>query len=579
MDKVQRDFNLRSIARFEITKGQWVIATLALLSILALGFSTLAQSNSTVKKSAQLSNVETPAATIIFTQRETLVYATRLAQWSNGGTTRREVQIARNLLAQRLAVIDISGRSMGTRAQASYWAALKASDEVVADSPAGILPESMHRQINAEVSPIIDEILLEARKLVVSYQRTIDKEAQTALDESARKDLYSLIFFYSSFFFAGIFLLLNVLTNFRNYRRAGIALDDEQKRLDETLRELQIAQSTVDELQKLNDAKNAFIATVNHELRTPLTSIIGYIDLMREERIKEGKTEPSQNLDILNRNAQILLNIVESMLTLIKLDSNQMPLKLDKVWFNEVVENAIFTMKPQADKSHITMRLESDDDYFVEGDAGLLTQVFINLLGNAVKFSPAESSILISIGSTKKANGAEYAKVSVSDSGIGIPAEDLEQLFTRFFRAKNAVLEHFQGTGLGLSIVAQVLQRHHGEIEVESIEGTGTTFTVFIPLFLSSDEKLIRERRGDVLKRAIVAIEGSSPLTIRSIAHEMGGALGFYGFPSAGSDLVEYSRTLSDEVPLSLEDFENSRTSFLTTLNSELEKIEGGSNG
>jgi signal transduction histidine kinase len=468
---------------------------------------------------------------------------------------------------------------MGTRAQASYWAALKASDEVVADSPAGILPESMHRQINAEVSPIIDEILLEARKLVVSYQRTIDKEAQTALDESARKDLYSLIFFYSSFFFAGIFLLLNVLTNFRNYRRAGIALDDEQKRLDETLRELQIAQSTVDELQKLNDAKNAFIATVNHELRTPLTSIIGYIDLMREERIKEGKTEPSQNLDILNRNAQILLNIVESMLTLIKLDSNQMPLKLDKVWFNEVVENAIFTMKPQADKSHITMRLESDDDYFVEGDAGLLTQVFINLLGNAVKFSPAESSILISIGSTKKANGAEYAKVSVSDSGIGIPAEDLEQLFTRFFRAKNAVLEHFQGTGLGLSIVAQVLQRHHGEIEVESIEGTGTTFTVFIPLFLSSDEKLIRERRGDVLKRAIVAIEGSSPLTIRSIAHEMGGALGFYGFPSAGSDLVEYSRTLSDEVPLSLEDFENSRTSFLTTLNSELEKIEGGSNG
>jgi signal transduction histidine kinase len=508
-----------------------------------------------------------------------LVYATRLAQWSNGGTTRREVQIARNLLAQRLAVIDTSGRSMGSRAHATYWSALKASDVVVAKSPAGILPESMHKEINSEVSPIIDEILLEARKLVVSYQRLIDEEAQVALDESARKDLYSLVFFYSSLFFAGLFLLLNVLTNFRNYRRAGIMLDEEQKRLDETRHELQIAQSTVDELQKLNDAKNAFIATVNHELRTPLTSIIGYIDIMREERIKEGKTDLSQHLDILDRNAQILLNIVESMLTLIKIDSDQMPLSLEKVWLNEVIDNAIFTMKPQANKSLITMRLESDDEYFVEGDAGLLTQVFINLLGNAVKFSPADSSILISVGSIKKTTGVEYAKISVTDSGIGIPEEDLGQLFTRFFRAKNAVSEHFQGTGLGLSIVAQVLQRHNGEIEVQSTEGSGTTFTILIPLFLTSDEKLIRERRGEVLKRAIAAIESSTPSTMCAISHEMGGALGFYGFSSVGADLVEYSRTLTDGEPLSLEAFDKSREFFLNSLNSELKKIEGGTNG
>jgi signal transduction histidine kinase len=356
-------------------------------------------------------------------------------------------------------------------------------------------------------------------------------------------------------------------------------LDEEQKRLDETRHELQIAQSTVDELQKLNDAKNAFIATVNHELRTPLTSIIGYIDIMREERIKEGKTDLSQHLDILDRNAQILLNIVESMLTLIKIDSDQMPLSLEKVWLNEVIDNAIFTMKPQANKSLITMRLESDDEYFVEGDAGLLTQVFINLLGNAVKFSPADSSILISVGSIKKTTGVEYAKISVTDSGIGIPEEDLGQLFTRFFRAKNAVSEHFQGTGLGLSIVAQVLQRHNGEIEVQSTEGSGTTFTILIPLFLTSDEKLIRERRGEVLKRAIAAIESSTPSTMCAISHEMGGALGFYGFSSVGADLVEYSRTLTDGEPLSLEAFDKSREFFLNSLNSELKKIEGGTNG
>lgn len=576
MTENRRDFNLRSIARFEITKGQWVLATLALLSILALGFSTLAQSSSTVKESAQLSNIETPAATIIFTQRETLVYATRLAQWSNGGTTRRQVQIARNLLAQRLAVIDSSGHSMGSRAQASYWAALKASDAVISRAPVGILPESSHMKFSAEISPIIDDILAEARQLVVSYQRSIDLETEKGLQETARKNLTSLILFYMSIFFSAIFLLLNVLTNFRNYRAAGIAIDEEQKRLDETLRDLQIAKSTVDELQKLNDAKNSFIATVNHELRTPLTSIIGYIDLLREERVNGVVPAGDHYLDTLDRNAHILLNIVESMLTLIKIDSDQVAIELDRVLLNQVIDNAIFTMKPQASKSQIAINSESDNEYFVEGDAGLLTQVFINLLGNAVKFSPPESSILISVYSTKKANGSEYAQISIRDSGIGIPPEDLEQLFTRFFRAKNAVSEHFQGTGLGLSIVAQVIERHHGEIQVESKEGFGTTFTIMIPLYLTSDEKLIQERRGDVLKRAIASIEGSTPSTLRAISHEMGGALGFYDFLETGKALVDFSRSVSGDSPLSVNSFEESRSTLLAQLNSELKKIEGG---
>jgi signal transduction histidine kinase len=579
MQREKKDYDLRSIAKFQITKGQWFLALLALFSILALGFSTLIQSNSTVKQSSMLSNVETPAASIIFTQRETLVYATRLAQWSNGGATRRTVQIARNLLAQRLAVIDISGRSMGDRAQPSYWAALKASDAVVAKSDPGILPESIHTKVSGEISPIIDDILSEARKLVVSYQRSIDKENAQAIKEAAHKDLISLIFFYLSLFFSGLFLLLNVLTNFKNYRLAGQAIDEEQRRLDETLQQLQVAQSTVDDLQKLNDAKNAFIATVNHELRTPLTSIIGYIDIMREERVREGNSQPSQHLDILDRNAQVLLNIVESMLTLIKIEGDQVPLVLEKVWLNEVIDNAIFTMKPQAIKSEITMRLESDQEYFVEGDAGLLTQVFINLLGNAVKFSPSGSAIDISVTSARDGKGVQFAKVSITDQGIGIPAEDLDQLFTRFFRAKNAVSEHFQGTGLGLSIVAQVLRRHHGEIEVQSVEGSGTTFILKIPLFLTSDEKLIRDRRSDVLKRAIVAIELATPETIMAITHEMGGALGFYGFSSVGSDLIEYSRTLSrGEIP-ELEAFEKSKQRLISALKLEEAKTEGESHG
>lgn len=571
--------DLRSIARFQITRGQWLLAALAIFSIISLGVSTLAQSNSTINQSAMLSNVETPAASVIFTQRETLVYATRLAQWSNGGTTRRTVQIARNLLAQRLAVIDISGRSMGSRANDSYWEALRASDAVVAKAQPGVLPESIHMQVSAEISPIIDKILSEARKLVVSYQRSIDKENKLAVEEIAHKNLISLIFFYLSLLFSGLFLLLNVLTNFKNYRMAGKAIDEEQRRLDETFRELEIAQSTVTELKRLNDAKNAFIATVNHELRTPLTSIIGYIDIMRESATDKDNPANQQYLDTLDRNAQILLNLVESMLTLTKIEGDQIPLSMEKVWLNEVIDNAIFTMKPQAIKSAISIHLESDDEYFVEGDAGLLTQVFINLLGNAVKFSPSGSAINITVGSFRNEKGVGFAKISIADKGIGIPAEDIDQLFTRFFRAKNVVSEHFQGTGLGLSIVAQVLQRHNAQIEVHSVEGEGTTFTLDIPLFLTSDEKFIRNRRGDVLKRAITALESSTPETIRGIAHEMGGALGFYGFTTAGSDLVEYSRTLVEGIPPSYGDFEIVKRTFLEALKIEDRKNGGISHG
>lgn len=571
MDSAKRSQELRSIARFQITKIQWVIASLALLSIISLGISSLIQSNSTVKQSAMLSNVETPAASIIFTQRETLVYATRLAQWSNGGTTRRAVQIARSLLAQRLAVVDMSGRSMGSRAQKSYWDALRKSDEIVAKAPIGILPESIHGEFNREISPIIDEILAEARKLVVSYQRSIDNESKKNAEENAKRDQISLILFYLSLLFSGLFLLLNVLTNFKNYRTAGRYLIEEQKRLDKIIQELHVAKSTVTELQKLSDSKNAFIATVNHELRTPLTSIIGYIDIIREEEASRNSDYLNQYLNTLDRNAQILLNLVESMLTLSKIDGDKARIIQERVWINEVIDNAIFTMKPQANNSGVSIQLDADDEFFVEGDGGQLLQVFINLIGNAVKFSPKDSTIKILIKAHINADGLELVRITLEDRGIGIPAEDIEHLFTRFFRANNAVSDHFQGTGLGLSIVSQVLERHQGQISLTSVEGEGTTFTVDLPRLLTSEEKLIRSKRGEVLERAIAAIETSTPSTIRAIAHEMGGALGFYDYSLVGSRLVEYSRTLSEKEPQVDEDFQASRESLLSLLKSERE--------
>lgn len=565
MTPEKADQQLRAIAKFQVTKFQYLLGTIAFLAILGLGFSSIFSSNTNVAQTKILSNVETPAASIIFTQRETLVYATRLAQWANGGTTRREVQIARNILAQRLAVIDTSGRSMGSRAQANYWKALKASDAIVAAAVPGILPEGMHKSINEAVSPVVDEILNEARRLVVSYQRTVDKEMLTAAEKNAKRDRLNLIYFYIFLFAGGLFLFLNVRTNFKNYRIARVALDIEQNRLDDTIAELRRTQSTVVELQDLNVAKNAFISTVNHELRTPLTSIIGYLEVIKDEKFAEKNPELAGYLDVLNRNAQILLNLVESMLTLSRIDAAEGKLPDAKVSMHEVIDNSIFIMKPAFEKSKITVHFTADDDYFVAGDSGQLNQIFINLLGNAIKFSPEGSEISITLDTSESTSGDQNIRVTLTDQGIGIPAEDIDHLFTRFFRAKNADSGQYPGTGLGLSIVQQVVNRHNGFIHVTSEIGKGTTFIIEIPEYLSSEEKLIQARQGDVLARAIAAIEKSTPENIKAVTHEMGGAIGFYGFEAEGREIVEYSRSL-DANPVSLNQFPADKTRILEIL-------------
>lgn len=542
--------HLRSIAKFQITTAQYLFAIIAAVAILGIGFSSLLQSNATESQSKILSSVETPAATIIFTQRETLVYATRLAQWSNGGTPRREVQIARNILAQRLAVIDTSGRSMGSRAQSSYWDALKSSDALVASAPAGILPEALHDGMNKKISPIIDQILAESRELAVSYQRTIDQDLLKRARVAADRDRLNLILFYIFIAFGSLFMFLNVRTNFRNYRIARIALDVEQKRLDDTLDELRKTQSTVLELQDLDQAKNAFISTVNHELRTPLTSIIGYIEVIRDEKLDGDNPILLQYLDVLDRNAQILLNLVESMLSISRIDSQEGRLPETKVCLNDIIDNAIFVMRPAIDRNAMTVTFNADEERFVQGDQGQLNQVFINLLANAIKFSPEKSNVEISLDSSVDHTGLAFARVSITDHGIGIPQEDISHLFTRFFRAKNADSGQYPGTGLGLAIVQQVVSGHLGKIHLQSELGEGTTFFIELPLFLSPEEKMIAERRSDVLARAIASLESATPETIKDVTHEVGGAIGFYGFEEQGRELLKYSRFLDPSTSL-----------------------------
>ena len=574
MSETQARDQLRSITRFKVTKGQYLLAVIAFAAIIGLGISSIIASRATVDNAQVLSNIESPAASIIFTQRETLVYATRLAQWSNGGVSRRDVQIARSLLAQRLAVIDSSGKSVGSRARTQYWSLLRASDAIVASAPLGVLPERLHSRYSSEVAPVINQILAEARRLVVSYQRSIDREMLVSAQRTASRNQLNLALFYIFFISASLFLIFNVRTNFRNYRYAKKVLEVEQKRLDETIEELKRTQTTVAELQDLNQAKNSFISTVNHELRTPLTSIIGYLDVIRDEHLDDENEHMRSYLDVLDRNAQILLNLVESMLSLSRIDAEDGLAADDEVSLNEVIDNAIFVMRPAIEKLNLDVHFTADDERRVKGDFAQLSQVVINLLGNAIKFSPQRSQVNINLDSNRNSVGESFARISITDQGIGIPQEDIEKLFTRFFRARNAESGQYPGTGLGLSIVQQVVALHKGFINVASHVGQGTTFTVEIPLLLTSEEQMIFNRRGAVLSRAIASLESASPVSIKSVTHDIGGAIGLYGFEDEGAQILDFSRSLPTD-PVPLDKFTHEKARLLQLLHIAEQRIGG----
>ena len=464
---------------------------------------------------------------------------------------------------------------MGERADATYWNSLKTADRIVSNSVPGILPENMHAQVQEQVAPVVDQILASARDLVVSYQQFIDRAEAEKAKKIADGSHRQLIFFYIFIFFSALFLALNVRSNFRNYRLAREIIESEQLRLEKTLAELSLAQVEVNKLLDLDHAKNAFISTVNHELRTPLTSIIGYIDVIKEEKESIGVKDLSRYLEVLERNAQILLNLVESILSLSKIDASEGKIADAKVDLVKVIDNTIFVLQPNSNSANIKVAFNFDPEqnYFVRGDAGQLSQVFLNLLGNAIKFSPKDSSVEFSMVNAQEA-GLPVIRIRVSDHGIGIPEDDMGKLFQRFFRAKNAVADQFQGTGLGLSIVDQSVRLHGGTVEVESKLGLGTTFIIELPSYLEDEEKLILQRREGVLVRAIERITQASPDKLKDVTHEIGGAIGFYGFEQEAKLILEHSRELARQEAIDAADAARRKKEMLAILQVSLDRVK-----
>jgi PAS domain S-box-containing protein len=230
-------------------------------------------------------------------------------------------------------------------------------------------------------------------------------------------------------------------------------------------------------LLELDRLKDEFVALVSHELRTPLTSIRGYLELIREG--KGGKVTKKQErfLEVMNRNSERLLRLVSDLLFVAQAESGNVALELEQLDLADVAKETVDATRPLAAAKAIAINLDSGDQLRVFADRARLIQLLDNLLSNAVKFTPEGGQVDVTVSAQ---NG--HAVLEVADSGIGIPRGEQDRLFDRFFRASTATAQAVPGTGLGLAIAKAIVDAHDGSIEVESNEGSGSTFRVQLPV-------------------------------------------------------------------------------------------------
>jgi two-component system sensor histidine kinase BarA len=232
-------------------------------------------------------------------------------------------------------------------------------------------------------------------------------------------------------------------------------------------------------LYEANRVKSEFLANVSHELRTPLTSIIGFAELLREGpqvEVDERTARYAENILISGR---ILLEIINDLLDLAKIEAGKVELNLETVRVEEICSTLVDFVRPQADKKKLRLTLEADDDLpIMITDRGKVRQILFNLLSNAIKFTPEEGAVTLR---TEREN-RERVRLSISDTGPGISPEDQAIIFEKFRQIDQSATREHHGTGLGLAIARELARLLGGEIVVESRMGKGSTFRVMLPI-------------------------------------------------------------------------------------------------
>ena len=224
--------------------------------------------------------------------------------------------------------------------------------------------------------------------------------------------------------------------------------------------------------------KSEFLASMSHELRTQLSSVIGFSELLISDTgDRFDKERRLKFLAQINSSGRYLLDLTSDILDLAKIESGQTVLRMENVVISDVVRNVLSVMEPLAAKKAIRLETDMAAAGQVPADAGKLKQMLLNLVSNAVKFTPEGGRVTIGVERL-----AETVEISVCDSGIGIAESDREHLFEEFRQVDSDVAREQHGTGLGLALTKRFVELHGGQVRLTSEVGRGSVFTLSLPL-------------------------------------------------------------------------------------------------
>ncbi len=250
-------------------------------------------------------------------------------------------------------------------------------------------------------------------------------------------------------------------------------------------------------LMEVDELKTNFYTNITHELRTPLTVILGITDDIKESFDKKEKAKYGARLSVLRRNSKKLLQLINQVLDLSKIENNKLVVKAtcgNIVHFMKVLTESFHSLA--AHKNIDFVFYNEMEELCMDFDREKFSIVISNLLNNAIKFTPEYGKIILHVKTEKAISGKEYLVVKIKDSGIGISPGDQAKIFDRFFQAQSSGSKNIEGTGIGLAIVKEYVELMHGKISVESSEGKGTVFTITIPVSKKAvkDKKALKQK-------------------------------------------------------------------------------------
>ena len=250
------------------------------------------------------------------------------------------------------------------------------------------------------------------------------------------------------------------------------------------------------EVQNISKTKSDFISAVSHELRTPLTSIKGYAAILMEGKLGEIPEAVHERLSKINKHSDNLVGLINDLLDISRIESGRVEMSFGHCNLKRMVDDVEDLLTPQMKEKNIQWQVEYDStipEMFL--DRSQVERVFINLVGNATKFTPERGTISVNM---KYHQEKKRVEAEVSDTGIGIPEKDIARLFDEFYRVENEINQNVKGTGLGLPLAKKIVEAHGGQMWVTSVVNQGTTFHFTLPHRTEEDLKKLKEQEKEL---------------------------------------------------------------------------------